>query len=1108
MAALRAAERTWADAVSSNADLVRQRDAAVSAAAASAASYEAALRAAEHRANAAEHRASVAERAKATLAHEAETARQSLVAARRSLEAIVQSTSWRALAPLRSIGSRHPGLASAGRRAAKLVWWTATLQLGHRYLTRRQLRKSVALVSRPPSAPPPEEAVAVPEQPPFTAAPPAIRVVPETEPSMRRGDLLVACQALHRRTAIHFPPVAAPEVSIVIPVYKGLSDLRSCLRSIAATNTGDPSFEVILIDDCPEESVLQAVPDSGGLRKICNAQNMGFLLSCNKAAAAARGRIVCFLNSDTIVLPGWLSSLVDALDSTPGAAIAGGMLLNADDTIQDAGWRILGTGWGHPIGRGGDPGKGAYTYRRPADCVSGACLAVTKQALDELGGFDPAYAPAFYEEFDLAFRARKRGLLVIYEPKSRIIHLGSASYGPELRDQLSSINHATFVERFAEQMRKQPWDAADDFMLRHGVGHGSGPVLLVVDHAVPSPDRHAGDVTMTQYLSLLATAGWSVVFGPADGVAEGPAADALERQGIELIRSPQTIEDWLAEHGEHVSEVWLARPAIARRLIGPVRAFTRSRIAYYPHDLHHVRLDREAKVQGDAALLAEAASMRQEEIEILRAVDRVTAPCEEDGQAIRALAPLTPVTVMPPYFYDGSMILARDEARFEGLSDIVFVGGFPHTPNVDAAVFIAEEIMPLVWRSQPHARLMLVGYNPPPKVLALAGPRIVVTGQVPRTEPFMDRARLMLAALRYGAGVKGKVVEAMRLGVPVVTTSVGAEGIGIVPDRDALIGETAAELAQHVLDLFGSEQRCAELSVAGAELVRRRFSRRAARTAAGEAFRTPRCAVCGSGELIEPPPDSSARESFVCRNCFALGRTEALARVMLARLAPDGEGSLAERARRRPQRRVHEFGFVGGVADTLRGQPWFSTSEFFDDVERGASGPHGVRCEDLTRLTYEDESFDLVVSQDVMEHVPDPAAAFAETARVLRPGGSHVFTIPQNRDLAQSVVRARLDPYGVEYLLPPEYHGDPVRSQGALVFTDFGTDLVAILTEAGLTLVEHEVVVLGGRDDQVLRVFEGVKGELDLRAGPSSESRREAMLGDALGRMAVEGVRE
>ena len=960
-------------------------------------------------------------------------------------DATIYSTSWRVLTPIRSVGQRHPRMARLLRRSVKLVWWTATLQLGHRYLSRRRWRAEQA----------------------------AKLEIARAEAAHSASEVVALQARLNGGAAINFPPVIAPEVSVIIPVYKGFPDLENCLRSLAVSRASEPVFEVILIDDCPEESVLWAIPNSGGLIKVSNAENMGFLLTCNRGAGLARGRILCFLNSDTIVFPDWLRSLVDVLDNQPDAALAGGMLLNVDGTIQDGGWRILGNGWGHPIGRGGNPRDGSYTYRRPVDCVTGACFAMPKRVFDDLGGFDPLYAPAFYEEFDLAFRAQARGLKVIYEPKSRVIHVGSTSYGAERRDALSAAHQATFAERFAERLRKHPWDITDEFTLRHGPS--AGPVLLLVDYGIPHPDRHAGDVTISRYLSLLATGGWRVVFGPMDGNADGPAADALERQGIELIRAPQTIEGWLGEHGRHVDQVWLARPEIAETLIESVRRLTTARIAYYPHDLHHVRLQREADLRPNPALDAEVARVRDQEQAVFRAVDCVSATCDNEADIIRRIAPETPVIVLPPYFYETAEIHQYDSGHFGGLSDIVFVGGFPHIPNVDAALFIANDIMPIVWKEQPQVRLVLVGYAPPPEVLALAGPRILVTGQVPKVEPFLDQARLVLAALRFGAGVKGKIVDALRLGVPVVTTTVGAEGISIEPGRDALVADDAVGLAECVLELFRDDDRCSALSAAGAALVRQRFSRGAARAAVGAVFHMPRCSVCGSHEMLGQPTDGNFRESFVCLACFSLARSEALARVMLSRLAPDGEGSLAELARRRPSKRVHEFGFVGGIADTLRGQDWYSVSEYFDDVKTGSVGPGGVRCEDLTRLTFADASFDLVISQDVMEHVSDPVAAFAEIARVLRTGGSHIFTIPQNRELPNSITRARLAPFGVEYLLPPEYHGDPIRAQGALVFTNFGADLRAILEGIGLNLIEHDLPVLGGSARESVRVFEALK---------------------------------
>jgi len=879
---------------------------------------------------------------------------------------------------------------------------------------------------------------------------------------------------------IEFPAVTSPEVSVVIPVYKGLSDIEACLRSMSDSRSTEPTFEVVLVDDCPAEPVLDGIPDSEGLVKIANEKNLGFLLSCNAGAAVARGRYLCFLNSDTLVRPGWLRALVEAIQETPRAAIVGPMLLNVDGTIQDAGWRILGSGWGFPLGRGGSPNDGAYTYRRVVDCVTGACFLVPKTIFERLGGLDPLYAPAFYEEFDLAFRARAIGHRTIYEPRSRVTHVGSASYGAEQRDELSAFNHAKFVRRFADRLRKHPHDTSDEFSLRHGVDEG--PVILVVDDGVPRPDRHAGGVTMSIYLGLLASAGWRVVFCPMDGAAEGPAAERLEAQGIELIRAPQTVESWLSNHGKHVRAAWVARPQVAMRCLPAARTLASANITYYTHDLHFMRMRQQAQLHDDPELLIAAEIMRAQEIEVFRAADVVIAPSELECQLIADLVPGKPTFVLPPYFFEARELRTRDQEYFASRSDVLFVGGFPHLPNVDAALFIAKEVMPLVWREERAARLVLVGYAPPEEVQALANDQILVTGQVPDVEPYMNEARVFLAALRFGAGVKGKVVQALQFGVPVVTTAVGADGVGIESGHNGIVAEGPAALAEAVISLFRDPARCAAFSAAGVELVKRKYSRAAARSAIESIFQTTRCAVCGSAEVARDPAISNLREAFVCRNCFALGRTEALARVLVSRLAQNSESSLAELVRTCCRFRIHEFGFVGGIAETLRGWKNYSMSEYFDDVPIGMAGPNGIRCEDLARLTYPDDSCDFSISQDVLEHVPNPLLAFAEIARVLRPGGSHIFTVPRNAALPKSVSRARLGPKGIEHLLPAKYHGDPIRAQGALVFTDFGADLKALVEVVGMQLIEHSIPSLGAASDQLVSVFEAVKVKLDGQA--------------------------
>ncbi len=794
-------------------------------------------------------------------------------------------------------------------------------------------------------------------------------------------DERAAFLSVHESVPIYFPRVDEPVVSVVIPCFKALEELEVCLRSLVVTLATEPSFELILVDDGPDLPVVPSIPESPGLTRLSNSANLGFLHTCNRGAARARGRFLCFLNTDTIARPRWLRALVEALEEVPDAGIAGGMLLGCDGRIQEAGWAILSDGWGAPIGRDADPNDGAYSYRRRVDCVTGACFLIGRETFNDLGGFDPLYAPAFYEEFDLAFRVMAQGRHVIYEPRSRVIHLGSTSYGVTRRDQLSIINHEKFVARFADVLDRRLDNGSDDFALRGTPG--CGPVVLVAEDHLPLPDQSAGDVTISRYLTLLAAAGWRVVFGSLEGTAEGPAAAALERCGIELIRYPDTVERWLGQNGRHVRHVLLARPHVAEALLSAVRASTNASVAYYTHDLHHVRLEREASILGDAVRQSEALSVKDREVKVFTAVDRIVSPSETEAQVIRGLAPGADVRVIPPFFYNEQEVCAHDAAHFAPLRDVVFVGGFAHAPNVDAAQLIATEIMPIVWRLCPDAHLVLVGHAPPASVQALAGPRVTVTGSVPMVEPYLDRARVFLAALRFGAGVKGKTVQAMQRGVPVVATSIGAEGIGIDPNRDAIVADGVEALAQSVVLLLRDPDRCAALSNAGANVVRQHFSRAAARQAVNEVFDSPRCAVCGSGRILLPP------YGLVCGDCLASGPIEALAQITCNRLAKNGEGSLAELARSEGSIKVHLHG-AGPIVETIKAWTAFSHGRSRPPiVDRSVdNGPFEM----LERLAHPDRAFDVFITQGALDFRSDPWPAVSEIYRVTRPGGAWIFS--------------------------------------------------------------------------------------------------------------------
>jgi SAM-dependent methyltransferase len=210
---------------------------------------------------------------------------------------------------------------------------------------------------------------------------------------------------------------------------------------------------------------------------------------------------------------------------------------------------------------------------------------------------------------------------------------------------------------------------------------------------------------------------------------------------------------------------------------------------------------------------------------------------------------------------------------------------------------------------------------------------------------------------------------------------------------------------------------------------------------------TMKCFVCGSRSEFVSKKDYSIRESL-CPSCGSSRRQSDLAGIILDTFLPDMSEPLQHAAAKLAHLSIYEAQAYGPVHDALHGLLHYMCSEFFDTVPAGAKNPAGILCQDMQRLTFPSDFFDLIITQDVLEHVRQPEKAFSEIYRVLKPGGFHIFTIPFHE--GRPTLRRIIIQDGKElHQLPPVYHGDPLRQQGALVFTDFGQDINVCLSRLG-----------------------------------------------------------
>ncbi|MDQ1608705.1 MAG: hypothetical protein QOE16_1437 [Microbacteriaceae bacterium] len=259
---------------------------------------------------------------------------------------------------------------------------------------------------------------------------------------------------------IIIPEERAPLTSIIILAWKLVDELRGCLQSIL-DSADAPPYEVILVSNGARPEVQAFIEDEVvGAHIVTLPENIGFGGACNVGAAVARGRYVVMLNDDTIVEPGWLATITRAAAET-GAEIIASTLLNANGTLQEAGSRVLtgaGTvqlGSGLSLPEAQDLG---LLTRRQVDYGSGAALLVTREAFEGLGGFDPVYRPAYFEDIDLCFRSKVRGGIVLLEPSARVTHVSGGSTEGEIRFRTFASDHAgrAFIRRWSATLATAP----------------------------------------------------------------------------------------------------------------------------------------------------------------------------------------------------------------------------------------------------------------------------------------------------------------------------------------------------------------------------------------------------------------------------------------------------------------------------------------------------------------------------------------------------------------------------------------------------------------------------------------------------------------------------
>ena len=639
------------------------------------------------------------------------------------------------------------------------------------------------------------------------------------------------------------PNTEYPLVSILILCYNKVEYTLKCLDALFA-NTVYKNYEVIVVDNASVDETPVLLETYGDKIKFVHSKtNLGFVGGNNLAANYAKGEYVVFLNNDTEVKPNWLIYLYKTFMVNPSAGAVGSMLVYEDGTLQEAGGIIFkdATGWNY--GKGKSAVSSQFNFTREVDYCSGAALMVRKDLFLLHGKFDERFAPAYFEDTDLCFGIRKLGYKVFYCPFSKVVHHEGITAGTDLSKgfkKFQILNTPKFINKWKHELELQY--QGDPNLVYSFSNRSKGKRILIIDDIPPLPDRAAGALRHYHTLKQMLNLGYVVTYVHLSGknYTDENATNYIKyfkMLGVEFIwfnyeswwsfrETPQVkpvLQDLINSldiKRRNYDLIYIAFWHIAEYFIDIIRKQTTTTpILIDTMDIHYLREQRQAEMSRDPEQIRKARLNKKKEIEVYSKVDCITTVTEKDRDELKQ------------HLNDKSILILTDvhdavetTSSFNERKDLLFVGNFNHTPNEDAVLYFCKEIFPLVVKQIPEIKFYIVGNNPSDKINSLASGKIIVTGWVPEIKPYLEKCRVSVVPLRYGAGNKGKVGETLSHGVPMVSTTIGAEGMNIINEVHSFVTDDSRQIAEYIIKLYSDKTLWEKFSASGKALITTQYS--------------------------------------------------------------------------------------------------------------------------------------------------------------------------------------------------------------------------------------------------------------------------------------------
>ena len=611
---------------------------------------------------------------------------------------------------------------------------------------------------------------------------------------------------------IKFPSFESPLVSIIIPAHNKIKTTYYCLCSILAAYN-KTKYEVIVVDDGSEDQTKELEEIIDGIQVIHNKIPLRFIGACNLGVSKASGEFIVLLNNDTEVTYGWLDELIEGFTNFKNVGAVGSRLLYPDGTLQDAGGIVYGNGQPANYGNKQNPWNPKFRYARQVDYLSGAALMTKKLIWNEVKGLSEYLYPMYYEDTDFSFKVRESGYKTYYIPTSIVYHIEGVTCGTDISKGFKSfqeVNASKFKKRwgkvFANDGREKIYLKNRDLEKDRNI---KGRILFI-DYMIPQEDTSAGSYAAVREMEVLISLGYKVTFLPQDLLDSGKYTVYLEKKGIEVITSPfyLSLESFIKERGKEFDLAYITRYYVVDSVIDTLKIYAPNcKTIFMIADLHFLRELRTSVIDNKPSTLALSEKTKEKELTAMKKVDQVITYNEIEGAVIFSETKGLVNPMKCPWVVKDSKLQGL---KFEERKGIAFLGGFNHPPNFECMKWFVSDIMPLF---NGEVELSIYGSSLTEEMkLKLEHKNVKCVGFIDDVEEVYVKHLVFIAPLLSGAGIKGKVIGALRSGIPTVLSPIAAEGTQLRHKNDCLIAKTNQEWTSSILDLMNDKSLWEKIS--------------------------------------------------------------------------------------------------------------------------------------------------------------------------------------------------------------------------------------------------------------------------------------------------------